>query len=194
MKSSLKAAGNDKNCSDSGEDNSMKIRFEDFTIKQCTTNHLDEIVRLQDEVLAGLPSPEFLRANTVEMLEECLRPPHYTVGAWYGEILAGVSVLYYPYTDKENLSLSLVTVDASGLKTANNKLCMVRKEYRGNSLQYRLGLLLERHAVETGVQLLCTTVSPKNEYSINNILRLGFKYDRTLIKYGYERNLYYKFL
>ena len=63
----------------------MKIRFEDFTIKQCTTNHLDEIVRLQDEVLAGLPSPEFLRANTVEMLEECLRPPHYTFGAWYGK-------------------------------------------------------------------------------------------------------------
>jgi hypothetical protein len=172
----------------------MKIPFDDFIIRQCNIEQLDEILRIQNETLAELPSVDILRANTVQMLEECLKPPHYTVGAWYDGVLAAFSVLYYPHNDEENLSLCLKSVDIAGLKTANNKLCIVRKEYRGNSLQYHLGLLLERQAVSTGVQLMCATVSPKNQYSINNILRLGFTYNRTLKKYGYERNLYYKFL
>jgi GNAT superfamily N-acetyltransferase len=128
------------------------------------------------------------------MLTECLNAPHYTVGAWYEGELAGFSVLYYPHDKAEDLSLYLEGVEINGLKAANNKLCIVRKEYRGNELQYRLGMLLEKHARETGTELLCVTVSPKNTPSINNVLRMGFVYNRTLEKYGFERNLYYKYL
>lgn len=172
----------------------MKIRFEDFIIRQCTPGHLKEVLCLQNETLPDLPSADILRENTPEMLEECLNPPHHTVGAWYKGELAAFSVLYYPNNEKENLSLSLKGIDVSGLITANNKLCIVRKKFRGNSLQYNLGLVLERHAASNGTNLLCATVSPKNPYSINNILRLGFVYNNTLLKYGFERNLYYKFI
>lgn len=172
----------------------MKIPFNEFTIKKCTAEDLDEIVKIQTEALAGLPSADILRENTIEMLKECLAPPHYTVGAWYGDVLAGFSVLYYPQDDKENLAINLQGVDIDGLKNANNKLCIVRQEFRGNALQYELGLIVERHAVETGIKVLCATVSPKNRYSMNNMSRLGYKYNRTLEKYGFERNLYYKFI
>jgi RimJ/RimL family protein N-acetyltransferase len=155
---------------------------------------LNDILLLQKETIASLPSPEILRENTAEMLSECLAPPHYTVGAWYNGVFVGFSVLYYPHDDAENLSLSLEGVDLTGLKTANNKLCIVREGYRGNALQYHLGKMLEQHAKNSGTNLLCATVSPKNQYSINNMLRLGFRYNRTLMKYGFERNLYYKFI
>jgi len=172
----------------------MKIQFEDFVIERCTPKDLKEILEIQNETLSDLPSADILRENTLQMLEECLNPPHLTIGAWYKGVLAAFSVLYYPHDDQENLSLYLKSVDVNGLKTANNKLCIVRKDFRGNSLQYRLGMILERHAIDTETKLLCATVSPKNQFSINNVLRLGFVYNRTLNKYGFERNLYYKFI
>ena len=124
-------------------------------------------------------------------------PPHVTLGAWYDNTLVAFSILYVPCDNEENLSMSLENVDIKGLKTANNKLCIVRKMFRGNSLQFELGRRLESYAHEMGIKLICATVSPKNQYSINNIngiLRLGYTYNRTFLsKYG-ERNLYYKFL
>ena len=172
----------------------MKIQFNNFVVDQCTPKHLDDILCIQNETLTDLPSSDILRENTPEMLEECLNPPHFTIGAWYEGKLAAFSVLYYPHDDKENLSIYLQGLDVSGLSSANNKLCIVRKEFRGNSLQYNLALIIERYAISRGTNLICATVSPHNPYSINNILRLGYVYNKTLVKYGFERNLYYKFI
>ena len=172
----------------------MKIRISDFAIRQCEPSNLKEILKIQNEALADLPCVDILRENTMQMLKECLNQPHLTVGVWYEDILAAFSILYYPHDEKENLSIHLQSVDVNGLKTANNKLCIVRKDFRGNSLQYHLGLIVEHLAIDTGINLLCATVSPKNQYSIDNILRLGYMYNRTLNKYGFERNLYYKII
>lgn len=172
----------------------MKIPFSDFVVRPCTQRDLEDILRIQYEALSDLPSPDILRENTPGMLEECLNYPHFTIGAWYEEKLVAFSVLYYPHDDNENLSILLKDVDVSGLESANNKLCIVSKEFRGNSLQYHLGLIIEQHAISKGTNLLCATVSPHNPYSINNIVRLGYIYNRTLIKYGFERNLYYKLI
>jgi len=172
----------------------MKIPLEEFSIKKCLPIHLDEILEIQNKALSRLPAMDILRKNTVQMLSDCLNPPHITLGAWHDNILTAFSVLYFPEDSEENLARQLVSIDTFGLKTANNKLCIVREDFRGNSLQYNLGLILERYAVEANVKMLCSTVSPKNPYSIRNLTLLGFIYNRTLTKYGVERNLYYKFI
>ncbi len=172
----------------------MKIARESFEFRPLSEEHLDDILRIQDETIAALPSEDVLRHNTVEMLSECLHAPHITVGAWYEGQLAGFSVLYYPSDETEDLSIHLQGVDISGKKAANYKLCIVRPAFRGNRLQYLMALELERYAKENGVQLLCVTASPHNPYSIANLMRLGYTCNRTLSKYGFERNLYYKFL
>ncbi len=72
---------------------------------------------------------------------------------------------------------------------------MVRAGYRGLGLQRRLIREVEKVAVERGFNLLCTTVAPNNEFSINNFLREGYVYAKTEMKYGgLVRNLYYKIL
>jgi hypothetical protein len=172
----------------------VHISINNFQIQQCCLEQLDDILIMQKEAIDSLPFHDILRENTLDMLIECLTPPQYTIGAWYDNKLVGFSVLYYPHDKDEDLSIHLNKVKSTGLKTANNKLCIVREGFRGNSLQYNLGLLLEQQAQKNGIDLLCATVSPKNKYSINNILRLGFSYDTTLIKYGFQRNLYYKFI
>lgn len=172
----------------------MKINIDDFIIKQCTEKDLEEVLNIQDEAFRYLGASELLRKNTPEMLLESLRPPHITLGAWYGEKLVAFSVLYFPADEKEDLAIYLEGVELAGMKAANYKLCIVRKDFRGNSLQYELGSRLMQYAAQSGINVLCATASPHNAHSIHNIELMGFKYNKTLEKYGYMRNLYYKVL
>ena len=69
----------------------------------------------------------------------------------------------------------------------------MREGYRGLGLQRKLIHEVEQLAVERGYNLLCTTVAPNNDFSINNFLREGYIYAKTEEKYGgLVRNLYYK--
>lgn len=172
----------------------MKYDINAFEMKKCIPSDLDSILEIQDETFASLEDKDLLRKNTDEMLLECLKHPHVTLGAWHGGRLAAFSVLYFPGNSPENLAASLTSVDGKNLFSANYKLCIVRPDYRGNSLQYILAKKLEDYAVQRGAKIICSTVSPKNPYSMRNVEKLGYIYDHTLTKYGLERNLYYKYL
>jgi len=173
----------------------MKKQFENFLVRACLPEDIKEILRIQDETFETLSCPDLLRKNTPEMLLECLQQPHYTIGAWYQSELAAFAIFYNPVSnDAENLSLLLKEVDLSGVRPANFKLCIVRKAYRGNSLQFHLGALLEQYAERAGIGLMCATVHPKNIYSISNLSKLGYTYNCALKKYGLDRNLYYRFI
>ncbi len=168
--------------------------MKDFVIRPCTDADLNDILDLQEATVSTLPSQELLRKNTPEMLRLCLHAPHLTMGAWHQGTLAAISVLYVPDDGEENLMKSLRGVDTAGKKSVNYKLCIVAEAYRGNHLQYELATYLLDYAVQQGAHLVCATASPKNVHSIRNMESLGFLYNRTLEKYGYERNLYYRFL
>ena len=163
----------------------------EFDIRPCGPDHLNALLDIQEEAFATLPDPSLLRRNTPEMFHACLLPPHVTLGAWHGDTLAAFSILYFPEA-AEDLSQSLIKPVPAGTKAANYKLCIVRPAFQGNGLQCRLGLALERCARQAGVGLLCATVSPKNQHSVDNFRRMGYVYDRTSTKYGLERALYYK--
>lgn len=172
----------------------MKKEKLSFEYRLCTTEDFNQISSIQDEAFRLLDNPDVLRKNTDEMLMSCLKEPHFTLGAFSGDELAAFSVLYFP-DESEALAPYLKTVDISGKKAANNKLCIVRQKYRGNGLQARLGLMLEKYAKEKGVDLLCATVSPDNPFSMNNMKKMGYTYDSTTKKYGgLDRNIYYKFI
>lgn len=165
----------------------------EFELKPCGPADLPELLYIQDTAFAALDDPSLLRRNTPEMLDACLTPPHVTLGAWYEGTLAAFSILYVPEAD-EDLSRSLIGLDLAGRRTANYKLCIVRPEFRGCGLQYHLGMALIAQAQAEGIEVLCATVSPKNRHSMDNIQRMGYTYNRTLMKYGWERDLYVQIL
>ena len=172
----------------------MKIDLSQLTFRACNDENIDEILDLQDRVIASLPDKSLLRKNTVEMFGECVTAPNYSVGVWHEKTLVGIGILYFAKDETEDLSQLLIGVENSTVKSANYKLCMVDKNYRGNGLQVRLGKMLEDRAKECGVKLLCSTVSPDNEYSRNNMLKLGYTINSRHEKYGSVRDLFYKFI
>ncbi len=156
-------------------------------------SQLDEILAIEAEVLSELERPDLLRRNTPSMWWDCLLPPHTALGVKVGERLVALAVLYLPDPGgEEDLASKLSDVKLEGQKSANYKICMVLPNFRGYGLQRLLGERLESVAAKQKVSLLCSTASPYNGASIANLLRLGYRYNRTLNKYGSVRNLYYK--
>ena len=162
-------------------------------LRQCQPADLQVIIDLNEAIYAALPDKSVLRHNSPEMIASCLEEPNVTLGVWDGELLVAIGMLYVPQCIEEDHFHDL---DLQGdYKSANQKLFLVRDRYRGLGLQRRLIREVEKTAIARGYNLLCTTVAPNNNFSINNFLKEGYVYAKTEMKYGgLVRNLYYKVL
>jgi len=169
------------------------IDAKEFQYTVCTAKDVPDILALQDAVIGTLEAPELLRKNTAEMFENCTRTPNVTLGVRYRGKLVALAILFVPGDDEENLARYICPALARSV-TANYKLCIVDRDFRGNSLQVILGRKLEEYAAAAGAGLICATVSPDNEYSERNMLRLGYRKVKSIQKYGFSRNLFCKSL
>lgn len=162
-------------------------------LRQCQPADLQVIIDLNETIYAALPDKSVLRHNSPEMIASCLEEPNVTLGVWDGDLLVAIGMLYVPQCIEEDHFHDL---DLQGdYKSANQKLFLVRDRYRGLGLQRRLIREVEKTAIARGYNLLCTTVAPNNDFSINNFLKEGYVYAKTEMKYGgLVRNLYYKVL
>jgi GNAT superfamily N-acetyltransferase len=162
-------------------------------LRQCQPADLQVIIDLNEAIYAALSDKSVLRHNSPEMIASCLEEPNVTLGVWDGDLLVAIGMLYVPQCIEEDHFHDL---DLQGdYKSANQKLFLVRDRYRGLGLQRTLIREVEKTAVARGYNLLCTTVAPNNDFSINNFLKEGYVYAKTEMKYGgLVRNLYYKVL
>ena len=162
-------------------------------LRICQSSDFQDIVDLNETVYAALPDKSVLRHNSPEMIASCLEEPNVTLGIWDDDLLVAIGMLYVPQCVEEDHFHDL---DLHGnYKSANQKLFLVRGGYRGLGLQRKLIREVEKIALARGYNLLCTTVAPNNDFSINNFLKEGYRYAKTEMKYGgLVRNLYYKVL
>ncbi len=173
----------------------MKIKDEEIIYKRCDEKSIDEICHIQDVAFEHLEDKSLLRRNSKEMLLDCLRDPHYTLGAYYKEKLIAFAVLFDAGETQENIGLDLEMTKEELNESINMKLIIVLPEYRGNGLQNKLMLMLEKEAVKRGKKYICATVSPDNSYSSNNFIKSGYEFKITKTKYGgLKRNIYCKTL
>ena len=162
-------------------------------LRQCQPSDLQTVIELNETVYAALSDKSVLRHNSPEMIASCLQEPNVTLGIWDDNLLVAIGMLYVPQCIEEDHFHDLGL--QGDFRSANQKLFLVREGYRGLGLQRRLIREVEKIAVERGFNLLCTTVSPNNAFSINNFLKEGYVYAKTEMKYGgLERNIYYKVL
>lgn len=173
----------------------MKFSDNEFIFKKCTIDHINSICKIQEEAFAHLDDPDILRKNSREVLSECLIEPHYTLGSFYHNKLIAFAILYDGGKSEENIGYDIDIEDSMLNLVANIKLVIVLPEYRGNGLQKKLILKLEKIAKEKDKKILCATVSPKNNFSIRNFELLGYKFHSCKIKYGgLKRNIYFKII
>jgi GNAT superfamily N-acetyltransferase len=162
-------------------------------LRPCQLSDLQSVIDLNEAIYSALPDKSILRHNSPEMIASCIEEPNVTLGVWEGDTLIAIGMLYVPQCIEEDHFHDLGL--EGEYKSANQKLFLVREGYRGLGLQRKLIREVEKIALARGYNLLCTTVAPNNEFSINNFLKEGYVYAKTEEKYGgLVRNLYYKVL
>ena len=162
-------------------------------LRPCQPSDLQAVIDLNETIYSALSDKSILLHNAPEMIVSCLEEPNVTLGIWEDDTLIAVGMLYVPQCIEEDHFHDLGL--EGEYKSANQKLFLVREGYRGLGLQRKLIREVEKIAIARGYNLLCTTVAPNNDFSINNFLKEGYVYAKTEEKYGgLVRNLYYKVL
>ena len=162
----------------------MKIDASLFRIERLDIGSIPLLLEIQEEAFehAG-GNTDFLRRNTVETFTPCFDEPSVVLGVFHGDRPVAFGILYCAGETEENLAKDIDEVENLN-DNANLKLTIVRPDYRGNGLQRRLILELEKYAQESGFSYLSTTVSPANPWSLNNCKECGYKEVKILQKYG----------
>lgn len=161
------------------------LDIQKLEIKVLSDSDLDEIIRIQEEAFSVMENSATLRRNTKETFAVCFDEPSIAYGVMYEGRMIAFGMLYCAGEDHENLAYSLDNTDDYDLnKVANVKVIIVRPQFRGNGLQKYLIALLEKHAIDNGYKTLLCTVSPDNQYSMNNFVQSGYEPVKTLNKYG----------
>ncbi len=159
----------------------MKNKYNGYILRKCVAQDISQIYELQEIIIAELDDKEILRNNDKRMFERCVQRPNLTIGVYDREELIAVAIFVVEHGE-EDLSIDLVCHEVN--TSANFKLVMVKKAYRGNGFQKALMWILEKYAYSCNFTHLCTTVSEKNIFSLHNVKELGYEYDHNAVKYG----------
>lgn len=165
--------------------------YENMHIRTLNEGDLQAILELQENTIRGLKDDSILRRNSPEMLAQSLSSRNIALGVFVGEELIAIGMAVDPIPPETDLRSNLQKHSVD--KAMDLKLCIVKAEYRGYGLQRALIWLLEKLACQRGFTHYCTSVSPNNPYSLNNVLAMGYEYDHQEELYGgLLRNVYVK--
>jgi GNAT superfamily N-acetyltransferase len=133
----------------------------EFRVVRLSAGDLGDLTGLQEVVLGSLGDSGWLRANTPEMLHECL-VTHDTFGVRSGGELVGAAVLFHGGRTKENIA-GYFTEDPETLdRSVNLKLVFTSPAVRRTGLAQHLVAFLLRCAAEQGYAEVFCTVHPQN--------------------------------
>ena len=158
------------------------------TLRQCTREEAEAVYRLQNEVRAMMPNPELFMPDTLENIQSYLEHD-LCLGAWDGERLGAYFILRYCGHSEHNYAAFMGIPEAEWEYWANADSAIVHADFRGNGLQ-RLMLGAALPLFPGRITHIGATVSPENQYSLNNALASGFAIvSRREMYGGYDRYL-----
>ena len=145
-------------------------------LRRCGPADAAAFFALQNEVRAAMPHPEQFVPDTLENITAYLRED-LCIGAYDGERLGAYFILRYCGRSAHNYAAFLGVPREEWEHWANADSAVVHPDWR------------------PGIVGIGATVSPENQYSLNNALACGFVIaDRREMYGGYDRYLLKKML
>ena len=157
-------------------------------LRRCGPADAAAFFALQNEVRAAMPHPEQFVPDTLENITAYLRED-LCIGAYDGERLGAYFILRYCGRSAHNYAAFLGVPREEWEHWANADSAIVHADFRGNGLQ-RLMLGAALPLFPGRITHIGATVSPENQYSLNNALASGFTIvSRREMYGGYDRYL-----
>ena len=155
---------------------------------RCRAGGCRRLLRLAERG-AGRDAPPDTLENIARYLKEDL-----CIGGWDGGRLGAYFILRYCGQDAHNYAAFMGIPREEWDGWANADSAIVHPDYRGNGLQRKL-LEVALTLLRPGIVGIGATVSPENQYSLNNALASGFEIVCRREMYGgYDRYLLAKAL
>lgn len=152
-----------------------KVTKTEYRIEILSTEHLNEVLKLNRLVYDLLPNKEILSLDSFEDMYDDLNKDGVVIGVLDNEdkILA-YRYASFPGLEDRNLAYDLdFPIELE--KVCQLETTIVHPDYRGNNLQSDLVAIMISMARERGYTDLVCTISPYNYFSINNIMKNGLK-------------------
>ena len=157
-------------------------------LRRCSAQDAPAVFALQNEVRAAMPHPEQFVPDTLANITDYLQND-LCIGAWQGSRLGGYLIVRFCGQSSHNYAAFIAVPQAEWSHWANADSAIVHADYRGNGLQ-RLMLEAALPLFPKDITYIGATVSPQNQYSLNNALASGFTIVARREMYGgYDRFL-----
>ena len=160
----------------------------EITIRKGTLEDTESLIALLQEVWQGMENKEWLYLDKPEEVRDMMSDG--TMQLWVamdGDRIAASFDILIPGLQNFNYGYDLGFDEATLLQVANMDTIAVHPKYRGMGLQQQLMTEAENWAFANGYPILLCTVHPENHYSLQNMLKLGYKIQKELPKYGSTR-------
>ncbi len=167
----------------------------DFTIRIAEPSDIGSVHSIMTTARSSMKEPELYVPDTPEFISRHIQDCGFTLLALYGTLPAGFLIVRIPGEERDNLGYDLGFSKQELSLAAHMESAAVLPEYQGNRLQRRLISSAEAILSSRGYQYALATVSPKNFYSLRNMLACGYRIAKTTTKYGgLERHILLKSL
>jgi len=160
----------------------------ELVIRKGSTADSEGFIALLQETWKRMDNKEWLYLDSPEEVREMLEDG--TMELWVAmdeDRIAAAFDILIPGLNSFNYGYDLEFERQQLLQVVNMDTIVVHPDYRGLGLQRTLMLEAEKWAFAQGYQILMCTVHPDNSFSLNNMLKLGYRIEKKLPKYGSVR-------
>ncbi len=154
-------------------------------LKELDKTFIDDIMIMQDEIYSKLEDKDYYVQSTRDEFLFLLNGGGRVIGCLTeeNELVAIGSYIKYGL-DVQNYGYDLNVSGEDLYRVSQIESTIVKEGFRGNKLQKIICNELEKNAINDKMKIISATVSPKNRYSLNTFLSLGYKIEVEKEKYG----------
>lgn len=154
-------------------------------IKKLDLSHINKIMELQENILAGIENKETYAPSTIDEFKEVILGKGEIIGCiTEKDKLIAMGVYVENKYDEHNYGYDLEIQGNDLLKVCQIESTIVDEDYRGNRLQKTICETIESIAKERRMKLITATASPYNPFSVNTFIALGYEIKKDKLKYG----------
>lgn len=157
-----------------------------FQVRLLTSEHLPEILRVQDEVVSKLNNHDTLQPLTEDEFRFILEGNGFMIGAFVEKELIAFRALLVPIIDDEHLGLDIGLTKEELPCVIYQEISNVLPAYRGNQLQKTLAAIVMRELANRNhsFRYVCCTVAPFNIPSLKDKFSQNMQVAALKAKYG----------
>lgn len=145
---------------------------------------LDDVMKLQDLIYSNLRDKDIFATDTKEDYLKDMKQGGFVLGVYVDNELISYRYVSFPGLTEKNLGLDLGMPPEVLLHSANLETTVVHPDFRGNKLQKMTLDFAVELIKEKGYYHVFSTVSPKNVFSLANVMSAELKVKGLKKKYG----------